>query len=209
MSKLITDEYKQLMTQQHAAHKWGGSGRSWASIIAAIIARCEGLNKRPETGAVNAVGKHFYPMPVSILDYGCGRGTLRALLTDLLRHDYDLLSSFYEYDPGIPGKDALPPFNDYDYVICTDVMEHVETLYVADVLHYIARNTVSAAFFVIACRPAKATLADGRNAHIVLAEPCIWLKWLLEAFGRDFKPVFEHEPYNPRGSRLVVSMVRR
>jgi hypothetical protein len=98
-----------------------------------------------------------------ILDYGCGQRTLERTLG----------FAIHNYDPCIPGLDAPP--QPADVVACTDVLEHVVPECLDDVLDDLARVTRKIGFFVIANRPAKKTLPDGRNAHLI-QEPASW--WL-------------------------------
>ena len=90
-----------------------------------------------------------------ILDYGCGQRTLEQALGFAIRN----------YDPCIAGLDAPPA--PADLVVCTDVLEHIEPACVDDVLDDLQRLTLQAALLVIANRPAKKTLPDGRNAHLI------------------------------------------
>ena len=97
-----------------------------------------------------------------ILDYGCGQRTLEQALGFAIRN----------YDPCIPGLDAPP--RPADVVVCTDVLEHVEPACVDDVLDDLQRLTLKAALAVIANRPAKKTLPDGRNAHLIQEGRAWW-----------------------------------
>lgn len=102
-----------------------------------------------------------------ILDYGCGQRTLERTLGFPIRN----------YDPCIPGLDAPP--EPADVVVCTDVLEHVEPDCLDEVLDDLKRVTRRIGFFVIANRPAKKTLPDGRNAHLI-QEPASWWRPKLE-----------------------------
>ena len=53
----------------------------------------------------------------TLLDYGCGKGTLKPAI---LAQAPDLIVA--EYDPAIPGKDSEP--QPCDIVVCIDVLEH-------------------------------------------------------------------------------------
>jgi len=99
----------------------------------------------------------------SILDYGCGKRTLEEALKFSIRN----------YDPAIPGLDAPP--EPADLVVCTDVLEHIEPEHLEAVLGDIRRCTLKAALLVVATRPAKKTLADGRNAHLIQRPIEEWL----------------------------------
>lgn len=102
-----------------------------------------------------------------ILDYGCGQRTLERTLGFAIRN----------YDPCIPGLDAPP--EPADVVVCTDVLEHVEPECLDEVLDDLRRVTRNIGFFVIANRPAKKTLPDGRNAHLI-QQPSSWWRPKLE-----------------------------
>jgi hypothetical protein len=102
-----------------------------------------------------------------ILDYGCGQRTLERTLGFEIRN----------YDPCIPGLDAPP--QPADVVVCTDVLEHVEPDCLEDVLDDLQRLTRKVALLVIANRPAKKVLPDGRNAHLI-QQPSSWWRPRLE-----------------------------
>lgn len=99
-----------------------------------------------------------------LLDYGCGKCTLQKAIPFPIRN----------YDPFIPEHATRP--EPAAFVICTDVMEHIEPMFVDDVLLDIANLTKAATFFQIATRPAAKVLPDGRNAHLI-QEPMNW--WLM------------------------------
>lgn len=101
----------------------------------------------------------------SVLDYGCGRGKLAKALAPRRVH---------EYDPGIPGKEGRP--KPVDVVVCTDVLEHVEPAKLAAVLDHIFRLARLGAYFVVATRPAHATLPDGKNAHLLVENAEFWVE---------------------------------
>lgn len=106
-----------------------------------------------------------------ILDYGSGKGRLAEECPSLVVR---------EYDPAIPGKDA-PPVPAL-LVVCTDVLEHIEPECLDDVLDDLQRVTLSIGFFTVATRPAKKTLADGRNAHLIQQKSDWWLPKIMQRF---------------------------
>ncbi len=117
----------------------------------------------------------------SILDYGCGEQALAEALKP---------RRVMGYDAGIIERAGLP--KPADLVVCTDVLEHVEPDKLDAVLDHIRRLASKGAYLVIATRPAKAILPDGRNAHLIV-EPAEWwidklsgLNWTLER--ADHKP---------------------
>ena len=112
----------------------------------------------------------------SVLDYGCGKGTLRKELGDIVR----------EYDPAIPGKDGEP--EPADIVVCTDVLEHIEPDKLDSVLEHM-RCLGQWFFLVIATRPAEKDLPDGRNAHLLIHDAAWWKSVLESRFDiKQFDP---------------------
>ena len=107
----------------------------------------------------------------SILDYGCGKGLLGAALSHLL---------IAEYDPAIPGKDEPP--EPADLVVSIDVMEHIEPDHLDDVLDDLQRLAIKGVFVTVATYLAAKTLADGRNAHLIVEGPEFWLPKFMERF---------------------------
>lgn len=104
-----------------------------------------------------------------VLDYGCGQRMLEK----------DLGWSIHNYDPCIAGLDS-PPAPAW-LVVCSDVLEHIELECLDDVLDDLQRVVMNIGFFVVANRPAKKFLSDGRNAHLI-QEGAEW--WLPRIFPR-------------------------
>lgn len=105
----------------------------------------------------------------NMIDYGCGHGMLKL---EIEKRGYSM--EIDEYDPSVPGKDNLPAYP-RDLVVCTDVMEHVEEEKVLNVLSNIWDLSKRGVFFNISCKPAKAVLSDGRNAHVTVKPPEWWI----------------------------------
>lgn len=142
---MISDDYKTQLQQMHATRTdFGARGDKWLPAVVDLL-------KPGET----------------LLDYGCGRGTL----VSALQEKYPNSHGFNEYDPGIPGKDARP--EPADMVVCTDVAEHVEPEHLDAFLDDLARATKKRLLLNVATRPAKKTLPDGRNAHLI-QKPFAW-----------------------------------
>jgi hypothetical protein len=152
---LRSPDYARLLQQKHASKKWGADGHSHADAVREFAARL---------GAT------------SLLDYGCGRGTLRAALPDL---------KVMEYDPGIVGKDKMP--KPAPLVVCTDVLEHIEPDRLGNVLQHLFLLAGRGAYLVIATRPARELLPDGRNAHLIVQEPAWWLAELQKQPWREVR----------------------
>lgn len=105
-----------------------------------------------------------------ILDYGCGKSTLAQ----------NLPFSINQYDPAI-AKYSMAP-EPADIVVCTDVLEHIEPECIVEVLRDICRLSKQMTFLCIANRPAKKTLEDGRNAHLIQENDIWWLGHILPLF---------------------------
>ena len=145
---LITPAYAELNRELHQRiPKFGSNGKKWAEYVRALATRTK-------SG--------------SILDYGCGKGSLRAAVGPHVR----------EYDPCVPGKDARPA--PCDLVVCTDVMEHVELECVDAVLADIYALANRAVLLGICCVEDSKVLADGRGAHITVRPP----EWWAEKVGK-------------------------
>ena len=105
----------------------------------------------------------------NVLDYGCGKGRLGRAIPWAIA----------EYDPAVPGKTETP--KPADIVICTDVLEHIEPDKLIFVLDDLSRCVRQVGYFTICTAPAQKTLADGRNAHLIL-QGIEWWKQKLEQF---------------------------
>ena len=154
-------------------------------------------NERPDYGSYGAKwaetvwGLAHQYNAASVLDYGCGKQTLHNALREqeqmfrfkarfcCKEHQW-MHAGWADYDPAIAGLDDTPQAA--DLVVCTDVLEHIEPECLDAVLDDIKRCTRKAAFMVIATRPAKKTLPDGRNAHLIQQPISWWLNQLMERF---------------------------
>jgi FkbM family methyltransferase len=157
---LITDTYRVLNRDLHeTVPEYGMGGHKHAEAVLKI---CESLKT------------------TSVLDYGCGKGTLAR----------EIPFPIWEYDPAIPGKDMTP--RQADIVVCTDVLEHIEPDKLHDVLHHLKTLVKKVGYFVVSTRAAKKTLADGRNAHLIQRKADWWKAKLAKYF--DLGEVFTDQP---------------
>jgi 2-polyprenyl-3-methyl-5-hydroxy-6-metoxy-1,4-benzoquinol methylase len=147
---LISDEYRQLNTELHQNPKYGSRVRT------RVYAEIKDL--MAETKAD------------SLLDYGCGKGTMA-----------DHLDNVTLYDPCMP-EFSVKPQGQFDVVACCDVLEHVEPDCIQDVLNDIFGYARKAVYLVISTRPAGKTLADGRNAHLIVKSRDWWAELLAQNF---------------------------
>jgi len=139
---------------------YGGRGDKWAGVVLQLAMEYQ---------------------VTSILDYGCGEGSLAKALRSQpvpgMRID--------EYDPAIPGKDHPPEFA--DLVVCTDVLEHIEPDRLNSVLQHLRMLTRKALWVVISTKDSNKTLSDGRNAHLII-RPRTWWKKKLRNNGFTLHP---------------------
>ncbi len=166
---LVSDEYRALNRQLHEERPdYGIGGHQHAETVLKI---CEGIKT------------------TSVLDYGCGKGTLAR----------GIPFPIWEYDPAVPGKDMDP--RSADLVVCTDVLEHIEPDKLNDVLGHLKQLVKKVGYFVISTRAAKKTLPDGRNAHLIQKTADWWQRKLTKYF--DIGQVFTDIP---DACRIVVGV---
>ena len=144
---LLTKEYEEQLYKLHTSMEWGRAAAVYIEII------------------------RDYLLPSgSLLDYGSGGGGFQKALRNL---DPDLADNLdiIEYDPAWLhlNQNNIP----CDFVLCVDVLEHVEPLFIDAVLDDLERCTLKKGFFSISTRPAKTLLPDGRNAHLI-QKPAEW-----------------------------------
>tara|TARA_B100000674_G_scaffold186800_1_gene151738 strand:- start:2654 stop:3328 length:675 start_codon:yes stop_codon:yes gene_type:complete len=105
----------------------------------------------------------------SFLDYGTGKGKLLQYIRSSITHPIALKG----YDPAVEQYSSKPN-ETFDIVTCLDVLEHIELDTIDNVITDIKNYTNNFCYLVIDLQPAVKTLADGRNAHILLAPPDWW-----------------------------------
>lgn len=149
---LITEAYRAQQAHLHETTNYGTASIDYAPLVTQIIDKL-GLDH--------------------ILDYGCGKQM------NLLRHIKPKQKLKYQgYEPAIPEM-AEPPIPAQG-VFCIDVLEHVEPDLIDNVLDDLMRLTEAVAFLTIHTGPAKKTLPDGRNAHLIQQPVEWWLPKLME-----------------------------
>ena len=152
---MISPSYTALNAKLHETRPdYGSGGHLQAGMVASLI---------QQSGAK------------SFLDYGAGKGTLCAVLRQSCPG-----CDLREYDPAMPAIAAVP--EPADVVACNDVLEHIEPEYLDAVIADLRRVTLKIGYYNIATRPAKKTLEDGRNAHLIVEPMKWWLPKFLDAF---------------------------
>lgn len=156
----ITPDYKEHMAKEHDGSKWGTTGWKYSGDL-----MLKALESRPYVKTV--------------LDFGCGKGTMKEFI---LSHRPDLEIS--EYDPGIPGKDQMPT-GQFDMVMTSDVLEHVEPHLLTQTIHQLEHLTKWVLCNDIACSPTGKTFGEGpyigQDLHLIVEEP----KWWRARFKQD------------------------
>lgn len=151
---LISDSYRALQAEMHRSRAdYGEASDVWAPLVVRVV-------------RANEIK--------SLLDYGAGKQRLASALARLLPGPIEIRA----YDPAIP-EIAGPPAP-AEMVACIDVLEHVEPSCLDAVLDDLARLALKIGFFTITSAPARKTLPDGRNAHLI-QEGALWWRSRLEA----------------------------
>lgn len=152
--KTISEKYRELCQYHHknAKMEWGVSGGKWLNAVKQLAEKTDSN---------------------TILDYGAGK----EVLSDKLR---DAGYNVAAYDPAIKHINQKPE-GQFDIVVCTDVLEHIEEKYIDNVLNEMQSYMKKAGFFTICLKIAKRHwLKDGRNAHILLKSRDWWMEKLSE-----------------------------
>jgi len=113
--------------------------------------------------------------PKSILDYGCGKG---SLIEEIERRYPEIIC--YRYDPSIPEYSTLN-VQTADLVINTDVLEHIPVADIDAVLREIA-SISNNAYFNLHHGKAATMLPSGENAHCTVRSPSWYRKKISNYF---------------------------
>ncbi len=162
---LISEDYRDLNAAMHEDPAFGAGAHAHAPMVAELC-------------RVNKLS--------SVLDYGCGKGTLKPALAELAP---DVMVT--EYDPAVPGKDQEPA--SADLVVSLDVFEHIEPDSLESVLGHIAAKADKALLALISLQEARRVLPDGRNAHLIVESESWWDQTLAKHFQAVSVRVLETE----------------
>lgn len=186
---MIRDEYRKQLVETRAG--WEGWGSSAVRNAGPEIVRW--LNKQK---AIKTV-----------LDFGCGTGTLGKFIAEEQRRGYlrsDIVWS--EYDPSVPGKDAIPD-GEYDAIVSVDVLEHIEPASLAGTLDWI-RQRSRRQYHHIDCNATEGRLPDGRAIHLIVRPPEWWRDTLVVPGWWTLMEYHEHHKRKrgryPRTSTTII-----
>lgn len=156
---MITDAYLEVLTKSRAQNPyWGAGGARHAPRVIQLL-EVMGIS----TGA--------------ILDYGSGVGTFGEAVRERCGRRYDVCN----YEPTLPQWRELEP-GPFEAVVCTHVLEHIEPELLVATLDEIKYRATRLIYLEIPHREAKETLADGRNAHLIVEPATYWRARLDECF---------------------------
>lgn len=158
MSNLISDEYRETLKKTHASAGEKGWGNTANTKYFKTIQELVEQRKITE-----------------MLDYGAGWGGMKAKLSET-----NPGVTVHEYEPS--RDDVSHPPAPCKFVICVDVLEHVEPDMLEDVLDDLERVIKDTAYFTIFFEKAMRTLSDGRNAHLIVKPFEWWLRKLSHRF---------------------------
>lgn len=167
MDKTITPEYKKMLLevrQSKGEAKWGTTG-----------ARNGGWAFLDYICSHDISPRHLV---CRVLDYGAGEGSLKAFL----KWEAPGIEVI-EYDPCVPEKSSKPN-GKFDFVVTTDVLEHVEPDCIDAVLKECFDYAETGVFHHVSTCLTGQTLPDGRDFHI-LCRPHLWWQATMADAGCD------------------------
>ena len=184
MGEVISTAQRQLNAALHEADNKFGNRNDGSGLARTLPSA---LNRMHELGICT-----------SVLDYGTGKGALVRRLRDELPSTVRVDG----YDPAIPEFSSKPG-TPTDILLCLDVLEHIEMSSIGAVLNDIHTLTNQFCYLVIDLQPAVKKLADGRNAHILLAPPEWWISRVAQLFACQASFPVMHKAGEPQ--KLVIA----
>jgi hypothetical protein len=135
----------------------------------------------------------------SVLDFGSGKGFFSESLKEAFPH-----LQVYSYDP-VTSPIDLP--TQVDLIYSSDVLEHVEPSFLNKTIEYFY-SVSKFQYHLIACHPAKKTLSDGRNAHLIV-ENHNWWKEKFQNFITDEWSIITSESRVKVGKTKKLGMIEQ
>ena len=161
---MLSEEYRQQLRQMHEPDE---DGRVWGATACRHV--YEIVDTYNHSLKAYAEDDDIEPEDYEMLDYGSSDGKLAFQIE---RRNLLPYTTIFEYDPGVRGReyDNIP----CHFVVCFDVLEHIEPDYLEAVLEDLKRCTRHRGLFQISLQPAKQILPDGRNAHLIVESAEWW-----------------------------------
>lgn len=155
---LISQEYREEQERLHENPEYGVASVAYAPLVTSLIDQL-GINE--------------------MLDYGCGKGRLAQSINPRRPVKIEM------YDPAREEFSEDPSAR--EFVVCIDVLEHIEPELLDNVLDHLQELTLSYGLLTIHTGPAVKTLSDGRNAHLIQEDfrwwlPKIWKRFCIHSF---------------------------
>lgn len=166
----ISDAYRIEQQKLHENPRYGVASLAFAPLVSSLL-RVGGCQ--------------------SLSDYGAGKCNLKMALG--LKDGGAI--AYYPYDPAFP---EYGPPRDAELVTCIDVLEHVEPDMLDALLDELSGLTRKLALLTVHTGPAKKSLSDGRNAHIIQQPP----SWWLQRFAKRFEIL--HVQAVPKGFFVIA-----
>lgn len=147
-------EYQEQLRKEHDGSKWGSTGGrySGADIVDVL---------------------HDRRYLETVLDFGAGKGTLGEYVQGNLHREI----KWHDYDPGMVDIDVMPS-GQFDCVVSSDVLEHVEPERLMDTLETLASKAKKVIITDIACYPTGKVFGEGpyigQDMHLSIHEPIWW-----------------------------------
>jgi len=134
----------------------------------------------------------------SFLDFGAGKGNV----SKQFKQDYVDIE-LHTFDP-VTFPNPLPAT--VDMIYSSDVLEHIEPNLIDETLADLCTRATKYQYHLIACHPAKKSLSDGRNAHLIIENPQWWKHKLQLLSGWDivFDDTKEYLATVKKGPQLEV-----
>jgi len=157
MKSAMTRNLEQYRKMYQEGRRYGTSSRKLVDEVGSVL---------------DALMQHHTAESFKLLDFGCGKSPLVDLLAQRATQKTPALIT-QRYDPAIPDYSS-PPNGDFDLIVNTDVLEHLDEDEADMLISDIAERT-SAAYFKISTRTASTILPNGENAHATVKGPYWWL----------------------------------
>lgn len=135
----------------------------------------------------------------SFLDFGAGKGGTSGYISTKFPHIH-----LHTFDPAT-FPNPLP--DKVELIYSSDVLEHVEGHLIDETLQDLCNRSTRYQYHLIACHPAKKTLSDGRNAHLIIKKPKWWKRKIEEISGWKIihEDIMNHVAQPKKGPPIEVT----